>query len=442
MALWPNSPFAVPVSSFIEPVPVPGVDPLTGDCRILRVNKAWLPYIAGALQQLILQTTWQGDEATVTEAQAQAMNLILALADAQPGGCEPEPAPIPIAERDYKMSICEELRYMNGKLQGLCCGEWTDIPGQPSNGPQNPSQPGAGSEIPAPNGGTAEYCGALSGLQLFYLPVPVSTGDVLLASNLDGASNDGVEVYWHCPTGALFALDTCVETPIYNGGTDPLIGTQHMSIIAKIGSVYYNVLNVDTDDNPQPFTVPSGHDGDQCILLYNCDYGGKIYGETTFCVNVTNNSVGAWSMDIDLKATPAGFAPQFPGAGTWIPAQGLVADCGQNPVDHNWYMVAQMLKTMTWLGTTHLTRFQAFYDLTVDTFIVTNANILQINGSTVITAVPITGNGQDMDWSGDVTSPASLVVAIVGCERSTDCGIAAGVVYALHLEGTGPKPTF
>lgn len=67
-----------PVSSFVVPVPVPGVDPDAGGQVQVCFSAVWLPYILGALQQLTLPTTWQGDDAVVLAA-VERSELLLSI---------------------------------------------------------------------------------------------------------------------------------------------------------------------------------------------------------------------------------------------------------------------------------------------------------------------------------------------------------------------------
>lgn len=75
--MWPDEPYAPPRGSFNRPVPVPSQDP--GDTPSLTVSVAcsWLPYIRGALQQLLLQATWDTDDpAQLLLTQERAFALI------------------------------------------------------------------------------------------------------------------------------------------------------------------------------------------------------------------------------------------------------------------------------------------------------------------------------------------------------------------------------
>lgn len=71
-----NDPYASPAGSFVRPVLPPVVDPDASPTRSITVSCAWLPFIRGALSQLILQSTWQGTPDQVRQAQDRAMTLI------------------------------------------------------------------------------------------------------------------------------------------------------------------------------------------------------------------------------------------------------------------------------------------------------------------------------------------------------------------------------
>jgi hypothetical protein len=60
--MWPDSDFPRPVSSFEQPVPLVGVDPDAEPAVSVSFNAKWLPYVVGALKQLVLQSTWRTDD--------------------------------------------------------------------------------------------------------------------------------------------------------------------------------------------------------------------------------------------------------------------------------------------------------------------------------------------------------------------------------------------
>jgi hypothetical protein len=79
--MFPDSVFAHPTGSFNSPVPPPDVDPDVEPTTTIRVNCLWLKYIRGALTQLLLQSTWQGDSDAVQLAIQRSTQLISMMAD-------------------------------------------------------------------------------------------------------------------------------------------------------------------------------------------------------------------------------------------------------------------------------------------------------------------------------------------------------------------------
>jgi len=71
-----ENPFPPSIGSFQVPVVPPDVDPDDGDLAVVCFSLAWLPYILGALQQLTLQASWQGDSDTILLTQQRAMDLL------------------------------------------------------------------------------------------------------------------------------------------------------------------------------------------------------------------------------------------------------------------------------------------------------------------------------------------------------------------------------
>jgi len=227
MGLFPNSPFAHPVSSFPVPVPPPNVDPDVGPFATVRINCAWLPYIRGALFQLGLQSTWQGSLADVNLAQDRANQLIGMFLGQNPGDCGvPELAVnngVGCGCGDDDMGCC--LRVENGQLQMFCCGVWTDVPGANFNGG---GQPGAPQPQPAPAGGKQAYCFVLQADGRVLLPTLVNSGDTLFIASFGGATSDSdapVVPDWRCATGLPYVLGACFGTFSYHGGKSPTVNS-------------------------------------------------------------------------------------------------------------------------------------------------------------------------------------------------------------------------
>ncbi len=341
---FPSRAFDVP----LPPVPIAG----TGDFCIT-IDRKWVPYLLGAAGVLCAGGTWESDQERCI---AEAMTLLAQLMDGD--NCLTET----IDNTGVEIEDCEmKLRMCGGKLQFCDCGTWTDIPScdGDTGGGFTPTQPGGGTDQPQPGGGTANYCGALSGLQKYYLPTLLNTGDIVTFSMLDGAWNDGIEAAWHCPDGYLFIGGACFQTLIYNGGTDPLMGVMHMALVGEIGGTFYDVLNIDSTGAPQPFTVPAGVVNQPLIVQGNVDYGGTIYGEVTFCVEVTNNQTATFTHPFYLTTNPGGFLPLTDGgtfatwiAGTgWDGAQDTLGSCSGFPPDRALLWISRSMPSARFINT-------------------------------------------------------------------------------------------
>jgi len=75
--VWPDQPYAPPRGSFLRPVPLPTVDPDASPTCTVSINQQWIPFVIGALQQLLLQATWKTDDpAALLLVQQRAFNLL------------------------------------------------------------------------------------------------------------------------------------------------------------------------------------------------------------------------------------------------------------------------------------------------------------------------------------------------------------------------------
>lgn len=118
--MFPDSPFAVPTSSFNSPVPVPTGHPNEGVLVSVCFNEKWLPYVIGSLKQLWLQTTWSvADQAGLDAVQQDAALLTEIFGEAT------------------MCCLCPQTRVTeDGRLQYSYDGEhWFDYPG----GMENPN---------------------------------------------------------------------------------------------------------------------------------------------------------------------------------------------------------------------------------------------------------------------------------------------------------------
>ena len=74
--MFQDSPFAPSRGSFQTPVLPPATDPDAAPTKNFAINCSWLPFIRGALLQLVLQASWKADEPLLTLTQERAMTLI------------------------------------------------------------------------------------------------------------------------------------------------------------------------------------------------------------------------------------------------------------------------------------------------------------------------------------------------------------------------------
>jgi hypothetical protein len=153
------------------------------------------------------------------------------------------------------------------------------------------------------------------------IPVPVSTGDTIQVSAVDGATNDSTLV-WFCQDGLYFIAGECTGIPIYVPG-DPVPGFPHMGITIDVGA---GPVGLGTS----LFTVPSGVSNIQPTLDLNFDHTSDANGFFTFLVTVCNNQAetfnhvfnfpvnsGAWSL------TPLSWGTN----GEYLPSQGWHGTC-------------------------------------------------------------------------------------------------------------------
>ena len=143
--------------------------------------------------------------------------------------CEGNPVALGSFDGDELMtSLCESLRFQNGKLQALCCGAWVDVDGQAgvvtNGGVAQVSTTGA--LVP---GTCEEYDVVLSSDGRAILNHPVAPGDVITITQVSGAWNDGT-LAWFTPRGFGYVggLETTLIPP---AAADPLQAVGHMRLL-------------------------------------------------------------------------------------------------------------------------------------------------------------------------------------------------------------------
>ena len=130
--MWVDLPNWQPVSSFVEPVAPVDTDVDAAPLVCLQLNASWLPYIVGALMQLIQPTTWDTSDPTVlANMQQQALTLMELVGTAE--GC---------SMLTFQFDSACNLQFSNDGGT-----TWTDVPGWPTyapgcyTGPAGPTGP-------------------------------------------------------------------------------------------------------------------------------------------------------------------------------------------------------------------------------------------------------------------------------------------------------------
>jgi hypothetical protein len=404
----------------------------------------YIASLAGALWELQFWWNWERNNAHTARAVTAVWRKLIqeAFDRINAGQMCPVPSFVNIAEMEYEMSICEQLRFHDGKFQGLCCGKWTDIPGQEGFVFGGPGQQGGGTPQPEP-GACQTYHAQFTAKDTYLLPTVVNAGDVLTFSNADGSGSDGSFFGgFTCPDGGTFFAGGCL--PIYDtDGADPNPAISHMALIAKIGAVYYPAFD-------GVVTVPGGIVNEQVFILTNDSTRDDNNGSYSLDVEVCNNTVAAWSHILDLTLSPNGLTLFHPGDcvggtgyGTWVAGSGFVVGNCDNGA-----------------GTfVRAARFEVdFAATTITSMFMTSDSTVGANGSAgtlVARLLAINSGGSGVSYAATPTpvgtglvTGANTPMTIYGIGISLDVDYeptmgalgGSGRVYRLAVSGTGFDP--
>jgi len=338
-----------------NPYTIPDViDP--GGVRCIKVyipdSLQWLQIFAAVMDTMC---HWKNYELLGDTSAAQCAALMRSIMQqyntfAYCDDCDPSSI---IDEMEYQMAVCEQLRFQNGKLQGLCCGVWSDITGQPAQGFQA-APLGSGATQPAPQG-CVTYNASFSAQSVWLLPYPVNTGDTILVSNAKGASYNSTNTQWQCPDGLLFFAGACVGTAILNG-SNPMPAIASGRLIAKIGATFYDVMA------GSPFTVPSGHSNATVTFQVNYPTLASSGGDLTFDVTVCNQAAATWTKVFDFTQSPytSVWTPGTAGSplvnqAIWVPGVGYQSQLWKFAT--NWFRGTVILHNKTYNQTSLIAEF-------------------------------------------------------------------------------------
>lgn len=244
-------------------------------------------------------------------------------------GNKPKPKPksrLIVIEQESYVSICQQLRFKDGKLQGLCgvdCDTneavWEDICGQDDTD-SGDNQPGP---TPRPDPGKEKcFTVTLKGNAQWQVPFSVRDGDTVTITNAKGGWYDGNVAPWHCPDGSEFILGVCAGSPGYDGG-DPAPSEYHMRVVYSVGDTWYDGYNTTQ-------ILPDGTGNQTLTLQANDGTLTDNQGSITLKICVKNGSTAptaGWCKTFDFTLNDGGFMALTDGidpVGVYSPGVGWI----------------------------------------------------------------------------------------------------------------------
>lgn len=283
--MYPDSGFAHPQPSFSAPVPLTGVDIDADPVVYLKVNRTWIPYLAGAIKQLVLQSTWATTDPDALWLQQERVMMIFS------NFAQALESPLKVCEDAIgggivlEDAVSSQIRLSpddNCIIQMWCIDHWEDW-----YDPRTCIATGSGQarardgQQPAP-GTSATYCFTVLANTPYLYPVQVNAGDRISVSDLGGAWSTGrfgLVSKWYCPDGAAYVLGGCGGAPTFDAG-NPLPAEPDMLLLANINGVNYPLRD------GTPFLVPSGIVDENMVLIPNTIDSTIAQGSISACVTI------------------------------------------------------------------------------------------------------------------------------------------------------------
>jgi hypothetical protein len=259
------------------------VDPPTHICITVPVpnDRHHIGAFYGAMLTLASATGWQDDTAHTAKLVAQVWKEIFY--NLRPGECDQLHNLGVFAEED---ELNLRIKPSDPCIIQIRCGEddWIDWYDPRGCIPGSVTQPAAGGDVPV--GECREYDVALSGNQLWRLPVSVQAGDTVQISSAVGGWWDGTVSPWHCPNGQSYLLGGCVGSGGPSGG-DPAPSVDHMRLIAGYGGNFFDAYNL-------TLTIPAGTPPSDIDFQANDSALDDNKGSVSFHVKYCRSAVALW----------------------------------------------------------------------------------------------------------------------------------------------------
>jgi len=302
------------------PLDPPGID---AGRVCFSFDAKWRPYILGLLQALTLEIAWKANQ---QQASGEASLLLEEFLSA--GICD-----VPLLGTDCgdcDMGCC--IRVEDGKIQTLNCGVWTDVPGGDIKAIVNgTSQPAAGTPQPTP-GECMDFAGSVQYGGRWLLPVPVSTGDVITVTRVEGATSDYTftQLLWRCGDGNVFLGGVCVDGSAITDSLAPMPSAPQQALIGFDGTNYYD-FSAAAGFVPVVVTIPPGISNANFTFLVNDEvtFGS---GNLSFGGNIckASDTVTRFTHTFDLRTSLDGMSITLVGAAAplshWVAGAGVQVD--------------------------------------------------------------------------------------------------------------------
>jgi len=318
-------------------------------------------------------------------------------------------------EGDDCMGCC--LRIQDGFLQCLSCGEWVNVPGQPSGGLLGGGVSGPGTTPPSA-GQCQSYSGAVEPPKSWLLPALVNTGDLLTITAKDGSTTEASPIgSWSCPDGGLFVGGICFSDTFLDASAlrpDLPVG----QLLWYVNGVYFDALT--------PFTVPSGILNQQALIVVNNTSSGIKAGKDTFTVQFCNNQAAAWSSVFNFAISS--YSSLLTGVhGTWTLGVGYVGIDAGGSIGTQCYLRAAA-------AALSMTQMDALYDASAFTA-PHNEVVFDTAGAPYSPTLP-----QIVGTNTLVSYAAPATVTDPGFEVLTGQAGATCAIRQLKIYGVGAKP--
>jgi hypothetical protein len=243
--------------------------------------------------------------------------------------CDNTPSPIINTGVELPgMSDLVDVQMIDGKctLVYRCCVGDPWIPAASMADVTNATTaPGPVNNQPSPGGGTASNCVKMYANALLPIPLTVNTGDTILINSASGSWWDGGEFgfgpLWRLPNGHQFVGGLDVGFTVITG-SDPVVGANHMTIIAQIGATpTYVALPIGT-----PVTVPMVAANSQLFFQVNDSDISNNQGDCQVCYTITNNKTKRFTHTWNFSAAPGPWYafPDGVSDAAWVLGQGFV----------------------------------------------------------------------------------------------------------------------